>query len=194
MKQEDSPTTPIPQPMQINSTVEGVTLREATIKDARIIYQAIDSHREYLKTWLPFVVHLQSVADEEAFLTSSLSIPYNDRNIVFMIEYNNTFCGLIGFVSTDRSNHKTEIGYWLLPGFQGKGIMTQCVNHLCQWTFENRQMNRIQIRCGLLNHPSDAIPKRLGFKLEGVERDGELLSSGCYTDLNIYSLLKSEID
>lgn len=196
MKQEAESTnqpSPTPQPIQISNTVEGITLREATIKDAGIIYQAIESHREYLKTWLPFVVTLHCVADEEAFLALSLSVPYNDRNIVFIIENNNEFCGLIGFVSTDHSNHKTEIGYWLLPEFQGKGIMTQCVSYLCQWSFEYRHMNRIQIRCGLQNHPSNTIPNRLGFKHEGVERNGELLSSGQYTDLNVYSLLRNEI-
>jgi len=55
-------------------------------------------------------------------------------------------------------------------------------------------MNRIQIRCAVGNYPSNAIPQRLGFKFEGTERDGELLSSNQYTDINIYSLLKKEIE
>ena len=44
------------------------------------------------------------------------------------------------------------------------------------------------------NQPSNAIPQRLGFTLEGTERDGELLSSGEYMDINVYSLLRKELE
>lgn len=169
------------------------SLREATLSDSPAIYEAIHNHRDYLKVWLPFVTRIESVADEETFISSMLSIPYEERNIVFIIEQNNNLCGLIGFVSTDALNHRTEIGYWLLPEYQKKGIMTQCVIKLCKWAVEKRNMNRIQIRCAIDNQASNAIPKRLGFKLEGTERDGELLASGLYTDIHIYSILKKEI-
>lgn len=54
-------------------------------------------------------------------------------------------------------------------------------------------MNRIQIKCAVGNRPSNAIPLRLGFKFEGIEREGELLASGYYADINVYSILKKEI-
>lgn len=169
------------------------SLREAKFNDSAAIYEAIHNHRAYLKVWLPFVSRIKSVADEEAFLSSMLSAPYEERNVIFIIEQGGKLCGLIGFVTTDTLNYRTEIGYWLLPEYQKKGIMTQCVIELCKWAVEKRNMNRIQIRCAIDNQASNAIPKRLGFKLEGIERDGELLTSGFYTDINIYSILKKEI-
>lgn len=169
-----------------------LVLREAETEDAEIIFRAIDSHREDLRLWLPFVDHLKQVADEAAFLAATLSVPDAERNYALRIEFEQTFCGLIGFVNTDTTNHKTEIGYWLLPPFRGRGIMTSCVRHLCKWAFQHRAMNRIQIKCAVGNHPSNAIPQRLNFRLEGVERDGELLASGTYTDLHVYSLLQAE--
>lgn len=172
---------------------EDYTLREALLEDASVIWQAIDSHRDYLTTWLSFVPQLKREEDEEDFLAQMLAVPHEERNIVFIIEKAGEFCGLIGFVSTDHQNHRTEIGYWLLPEFQGNGIMTRCVRHLCCWAVEQRKINRIQIRCAIANDPSNAIPGRLAFRLEGVERDGELLASGEYTDINVYSVLKSEI-
>jgi len=53
-------------------------------------------------------------------------------------------------------------------------------------------MNRIQIKCASGNIPSKKIPQRLGFSLEGIERDGELLSDGKFTDLEVYSMLKKD--
>lgn len=171
----------------------GISIREAESGDAMVIWQAISTHREYLKKWLPFVERIKQVEDEEAFLTTVLAVPYEERNIVFVIENEKKFCGLVGFVNTDVTNHRTEIGYWLLPEFQGRGIMTQCVSHLCQWAIRERGINRIQIRCATGNKSSNAIPQRLNFKLEGTEREGELLASGVYADIHVYSILKSEI-
>lgn len=170
----------------------GYTLREAIYEDAATIYEAIDKHREDLRAWLPFVDGLNSLADEEAFLESILKVPYGERDVVYIIEKGFTICGLIGFHFSDRANHRTEIGYWLLPEFRGKGIITHAAHYLCQWAFFEKDFNRIQIRCAVGNHPSNAVPQRLGFTLEGTERDGELLACGTYTDIHVYSILKKE--
>lgn len=168
-------------------------IREATLDDAAIIWQTIYDNRHYLRTWLAFVDQLKDVGDEEDFLRSQLLMPYDERNIVFVIGQGHELCGLVGFVTTDNINHRTEIGYWLIPEYQGRGVMTRCVRHLCQWAVSERDMNRIQIRCAVGNHPSNAIPRRLGFTLEGTEREGERLASGEYVDTNVYSILRREV-
>lgn len=178
----------------MNLTIEdtNIILEEAFPKDAPIIYEAIAIHRDYLKTWLPFAATLDE-KEEEKFLNSIAEQNDEDRNMAFMIKIKNKFCGFIGFVYTDNINHRTEIGYWLLPEYQGKGIMTRCVHKLCCWAVKERKMHRIQIRCAVGNHPSNAIPKRLGFHFESTERDGELMCTGEYVDLNVYSILENEI-
>ena len=123
-----------------------------------------------------------------------LAVPYEQRDPVYILEQGETICGLAGFHFSDAPNHRTEIGYWLLPAYRGKGIITHAVRYLCQWAVCKRNINRIQIRCAVENHPSNAIPKRLGFTLEGTERDGELLVSGEYVDTNVYSILKKEVE
>lgn len=169
-------------------------IREATLGDADIIWQTIYDNRDNLRVWLPFVDSLKDVSDEEAFLKQQLSAPYDERNIVFVIGQGHELCGLVGFVTTDNINHRTEIGYWLIPEYQGRGVMTRCVRHLCEWAVSERGINSIRIRCAVGNAPSNAIPQRLGFTLEGVEREGELLADGRYVDINVYSILKPEVE
>jgi ribosomal-protein-serine acetyltransferase len=70
--------------------------------------------------------------------------------------------------------------------------MTRAVKKLCQYAFEDLGINRIQIKCAVGNISSINIPGRLGFTLEGIERDGELLSGNKFTDLEVYSKLKSD--
>ena len=171
-----------------------ILLREITLKDAAAIYHAIDTHRDYLRTWLPFVDNIHSVADEESFLKSVLTVSAEQYEPIFGIwNEHNEICGLIGFHFSDFANHRTEIGYWLLPEYQHRGIMTESVRALCQWAVNEKGIKRIQIRCATGNTASNGIPLRLGFHHEGTERAGELLSSGEYTDIHVYSILKEEV-
>lgn len=59
----------------------------------------------------------------------------------------------------------------------------------CGSTFDASHSNSVCRK----NYSSNAIPRRLGFRLEGTERDGELMFSGEYVDTNVYSILDSEI-
>lgn len=190
-QQPETVSSPSPISFPILSDI---LLREVTIEDAAAIYEAIDTHRDYLKIWLPFVDKMRSVADEEAFLKSVLSVPAERRESIFGIwNERNEICGLIGFHFSDFDNHRTEIGYWLLPEYQHRGIVTESVRKLCQWAVSEKGIKRIQIRCATGNAASNGIPIRLGFHHEGTERYGELLASGEYADIHVYSILKEEV-
>jgi ribosomal-protein-serine acetyltransferase len=169
-----------------------ITLRQLTREDASDIFKTIDSQREYLGKWLPFVEHTKSVDDPLAFIDSVIEAPEEKFNYSFTIQIDGQFAGIIGFKDTDRANKKTEIGYWLSEEFQGRGVMTKSVRRLCEFAFNELNMNRIQIKCAVGNSASIAIPVRLGFKLEGNERDGELLTGDAFTDIMVFSKLKGE--
>ena len=171
-----------------------IYLQEIRIEDAAAIYHAIDTHRDYLRTWLPFVDNMRTTADEEAFLRQVLSAPAERNEPIFGIwNQQHEICGLIGFHFSDFDNHRTELGYWLLPEYQHRGIITESVRKLCLWAVQEKEIKRIQIRCAVGNAASNAVPVRLGFIHEGTERCGELLASGEYTDIHIYSILKEEV-
>ena len=167
-------------------------LRQLEQADAIDIFKTIDSQRDYLGKWLPFVEFTNKVSDTENFVLSVVSAPEDRLEYVFTIRKNNKFIGLIGFKDTDKLNSKTEIGYWISENYQGQGIISRSVEKLCNFAFKELGMNRIQIKCALENKASIKIPKRLGFQFEGIERAGELLTGNVYTDLGIYSKLKND--
>jgi len=167
-------------------------LKQIALPDANDIFKAIDSQREYLGKWLPFVEFTKERSDTEKFINSIINAPEDRFENVYVIRKQNEFAGLIGFKDTDKLNKKTEIGYWLSEKFQKQGIITKSVEKLCNLAFEKQGINRIQIKCAVGNTPSKNIPKKLGFKFEGIERHGELLTGNIYTDLEIYSKLKSD--
>lgn len=174
--------------IQIHSKLR---LEKIQLNMAEVIFEAIDKNREFLKKWLPFIEETQHVEQTEEFISSIVSQQGKKRDEVFTIWYNQEFAGLIGFKDTDWINHKTELGYWLTENMQGKGIITTSIQKLIKIGFTKLGMNRIQVKVACGNKKSAAIPKRLGFQFEGIERAGEF-HQGKYLDLEVYSFLKSD--
>lgn len=159
----------------------------ATVNDAAEIYRAIDENRRSLRTWLPFIDHSKSSEGTELFLRST----EHTGEMVYIIRYQNKFAGLIGLKNIDRTNKKLEIGYWLIPSCEGRGLVTWACREMIEYAFDVLEVNRVLIQAAVGNQRSRRIPERLGFHEEGIERDGELLASG-YTDIVRYGLLKRE--
>lgn len=171
---------------------ENIYIRELHKSDATDIFRTIDTDRDTLGEWLPFVNYTITINDSMEFVESVILAPKGKKELVFAVIVNEQFAGIVGFKDTDEINKKTEIGYWLGKNFQGKGIMTAVVTKLCRYAFTTLDMNRIQIRCAVGNVRSSKIPRRLGFVLEGIERDGELLSGDTFTDIEVFGILKRE--
>jgi ribosomal-protein-serine acetyltransferase len=167
-----------------------ITLKILDLTDSHTIYNAIDQNRNHLRRWLPFIDQTRSENDTRSFIRSIVD-DVEKRQEIFTIWYNNDFCGLVGLKDIDYLNRKIEIGYWLIEKMTGKGIMFQTVEKIIGFIFENLEMNRIQIKCGVGNLKSSAIPKKAGFLFEGTERQGERHQNK-YIDLEVYSLLKRE--
>jgi ribosomal-protein-serine acetyltransferase len=171
---------------------KNIVLKQLELADTPDIFNTIDSQREHLGPFLPFVETTKQLSDTQAFVESVVNAPEDRLEYTFTIRVNGRMAGLLGLKDIDRANRKTEIGYWLSRDFLGRGIMTRSVSTLCDFAFRELDINRIQIKCAVTNSASRNIPHRLGFQLEGIERDGELLTGGVFTDLAVYSKLKGD--
>ena len=166
-------------------------LESLNLSHVEAIFNAIDQNRKFLRRWLPFVDFTQKISDTERFVRSIIEKISSNRDEVYVICFKHEFAGLVGFKDIDRINDKIEIGYWLVEKFTGKGIATAAAHKMINLAFRNMNMNRIVIRCGIGNEKSSAIPRRLGFSFEGIERHGER-HDHTYIDLEVFSLLKQE--
>lgn len=170
-----------------------IYIREVALSDADDIFNMINSNREHLRIWLPFVDFTQKVDDTKKFINSVINQSPKKKDYVFVIHYKKKPVGLIGLKGIDYANKKTEIGYWLIKDAEGKGIVTRSVLGLMKYTFNNLAMNRIMIRFAVGNTRSATISERLGYFYEGIERDGEFIN-GKFHDLKVYSILKTEFN
>lgn len=171
--------------MDTTTLFDTYSLRPLRTDDAPAIFEAIDTQREHLGRWLPFVAETHRIEQTHEVVARMLA---DTPNPVFTLRSGSGFAGLIGFKSADTATHTIEIGYWLREEYQGKGIMTAAVRALCGMAFGEMDMEHVEIRCALGNHRSNHVPQRLGFRLDRIEVDGEQLADGTSTDLNVYIL------
>ena len=165
-----------------------ITMRPTVAADASLIFDAFSTQGNYLRQWLPIAACFNSPMDVEDYLEMSELEDYTNYTII----YNGTFAGIISFSHICLSCHRAELGYWLTKPLQGRGIMVKSLNALIRYAFNSMKMNRLEIKCAVGNERSRRIPIKLNFKLEGVERDGEVSADGHYNDLEVFSLLKRE--
>ena len=63
-----------------------------------------------------------------------------------------------------------EIGYWLDEAYTGTGLATSAIQALTDAALALPDVLRVEIRTDEANRPSSAIPQRLGYRLDRVER------------------------
>ena len=177
-------------PKQIRVDQE-ILLRQLTDEDADAQWQAIDSNRDYLGEYLPWISTYPNKSEHtRLFNQRRWETDSFDGSRGYVIEYKGEFAGTTGFGIPNRDNG-AEIGYWLRQDLQGRGIMTRCVEAIITMLFVEVGLHRVTIRAATPNAPSRGIPERLGFTHEGTMRHGGFVN-GEYLDLEIYSMLDYE--
>lgn len=155
------------------------------------LYWLVDTNRLYLREWLPWVDSMTSPSSYHAIIPLWLKQFAENNGFNAGIRYKGQLVGSIGLHQIDWQNSQTSFGYYLAHHAQGKGIMSRAVKGLLNYCFFQLGLNRVEIRCGVGNYRSRAIPERLSFTQEGVIRDGENLY-GKFHDLVIYSMLSKD--
>ncbi|RMH71106.1 MAG: N-acetyltransferase [Gemmatimonadetes bacterium] len=160
-------------------------------RHAEELFAVVDANRAYLREWLPWVDGSKTVADSLDFIQRSAQQWADNRGFQACILFKGNIAGMIGFHRVDWQDHKCEIGYWLRADLQGQGIVTKCCQALVDFAFTEWQMNRVEIHCGAGNIKSQAIPVRLGFVQEGIQRQAAKLRDQ-FVDHVIFSQLRDE--
>jgi ribosomal-protein-serine acetyltransferase len=155
------------------------------------LYELIDSNREYLREWLQWVDKRQSPEDFEPIIPIWIRNYADNNGFDAGIRYKGILVGMIGLHYIDWKSKSTSIGYFLSENAQGKGIITTSISGLLNYLFTEMKLNRVDIQCAVNNLKSIGIPERLGFKNEGITRDGQWLYDH-YEDIVTYSMLARE--
>lgn len=100
----------------------------------------------------------------------------------------------IGSISVTDLNdeiQKAEIGYCIGRSWWGKGIMSEALQAVMDYLFDEVGMNRLEARHDPRNPASGAVMKKCGMKYEGTARQSDRNNQGI-CDTCWYALLKQE--
>lgn len=170
---------------------DNLELRLIDKHHAETLSTLVDTNREHLREWLPWVDDSQVVDDTLEFIKGAIKQYGENNGFQAGIWHNNQLVGMIGYLYWDFTDKQTEIGYWLAKSATGHGIMTRCTRALVDYSFKSLGLNRVLIRCAVGNDKSCSVAKRLGFTHEGIARQSHWLHNQCI-DMNHYAILAEE--
>ena len=170
---------------------KNVRLELTAVSHANELYNAVDQNRDHLSEFLPWVADMQSAADFNLYTQNCEWLYQQKKEVSFVILSGEAAVGRVGLHHLNLQNKHAAIGYWLTKDAQGKGIITRSCKKLITYGFEELGLHRIEIKAAVDNLKSQAIPKKLNFKKEGILREAELVN-GKFLDLVPYSMLKNE--
>lgn len=170
---------------------ENIELRTLKTSDAQGFFDITKKNNKHLRQWLGWLDDDKTLADTEKYIEGSNKRFEDKEGLDLAIFQDNEQIGGIGLFPWDTSNKKISIAYWLVEEHQGKGIMTDAMKVILDYVFNEMKLNRIEITVAIENTRSSALPKKLGFTLEGIAREGGWLYDH-FVDLEVYSLLAKE--
>ncbi|WP_205092491.1 GNAT family N-acetyltransferase [Thalassobacillus pellis] len=161
--------------------------------DGIVIHEAIEASREELKEWLPFAQERQTLEETERNTREShvKFLKREDLRLLIFEKKSGRLIGSSGLHRMDWEVRRFEIGYWLDTRFSGQGFMTEAVEGITAFAFNELKANRVEIRCDTRNQKSRKIPVRLGFELEGILKNEDVGMSGGLRDTCIYAKIKN---
>jgi len=192
-----SPTTNFPMPIVTPRLV--LQPPNISYNDVHEYFDAVMESMNEISLWLPWAKYYPSIPQVEDYIRSCNSnwITKDNNNIglpLWIIEKeSNKFIGNIVMWNIIWDIPKFEFGYWLRTSQTKKGYITEAVNALTRYCFQQLGIKRIEIRCEKENTRAWLVPKRLGFELEGTLRNSTIaVSNGELTDTMVFSRIDPE--
>lgn len=168
-------------------TTPRCTLRNIVSTDQQKVFEGL-SHPEVTRYYGVSYDSLEATGAQMTFyqdlLQSGTGIWWAVR-----LEDGGGFAGACGFNNWVREHRRAEIGFWLLPAFQGSGLMNESASAILGYGFGVMKLHRVEAIVETGNNKSAALLSKLGFVHEGIRRECEI-KGGRFIDLSYYALLE----
>ena len=99
--------------------------------------------------------------------------------------------GTVGFYGIDYENERAIVGADLMKEYWGRGLMTEALQALVDYGFEQMNLNRIEATSDPGNLRSIRLMERCGFRKEGLLRQRFYYKAAFHDDV-MFSILKDD--
>jgi len=177
--------------LSLGSPDSGAELRALEPWHAHEVFAHIDAAREHLRPWIPTASRVVDVETAGEFLQYFADQQARDTGRLYGIWVDGRLSGGTLFKNFDTRIGIAEIGVWLAPDAEGRGLIAMAVRHMIDWAFRDRGLYRIEWRNSPDNPRSRAVAKRLGLTHEGTLR-GDFMVNGNRQDSDVWAVLAHE--
>ena len=162
-------------------------LRRLSAEDVLEIF-ALRSDKEVMK-YIPRPL-AKSIEDAQAHIALIDEKIENNEGINWAITLkdNPKLIGIIGHYRIKPEHFRAEIGYMLLPEYQGNGIISEAIKEVVYYGFEVMKLHSIEAIIDPENHASEKVLQKNGFVKEAHLKENEYYE-GRFLDTVIYSKL-----
>lgn len=170
-------------------SLDNLRLGYFELAHAKELYALIDSNRDYLRRWLPWLDTCKDPSNSISFIEMAINGYRANTNLSLGIFLGDALIGTIAFHKFDWETRSSGIGYWLAEKYQGQNIMYAACKTLVEYGFGDLALDQISISCSTLNAKSQSIPRKLGFVNPALVEKKENLY-GTLVDHVVYAMSK----
>lgn len=157
--------------LPVQAATAGLDIRPLMRAHAERWFAAVDRSRADILKWEDWPDAIRSEEDAQALLQRLESDWTSGRTFSCGIftEQN----AVIGGVTVSNilwDCRCADLGYWVEPGYRGKGISAWAARHLVEFCFRVLRLQRLALVIRMDNTASQRVAEKLGAVLEGVAR------------------------
>lgn len=158
-------TTTPPERIELDQLV----IRRETDDDAQGVADAIASNISRLAPWMEWAVDSAVSVDAQRSRIADAAVQWNSGSVYDYIVVDPSKNEVLGKIGIHRTAEDVlEIGYWLTGAAEGQGIATRASSALTMIAARMDGVSRVEIHCDAANARSQAVPERLGYRLDRV--------------------------
>jgi len=149
---------------------ERLILRQPTAADAEQNFQLRTNEHTMAYIGRP---RPQTITDAAAMLEQLEQDRSAGTRIGWIIALQNdpAMIGSIGLYKLQPEHQLAEVGFQLMPDHWGKGLMSEALNTVVRFAFDQLGAHRVEAMTDPRNERARALLQRCGFVLEGVLRE-----------------------
>jgi ribosomal-protein-alanine N-acetyltransferase len=166
---------------------ERLSLKQVTNDDVTDIFE-LRSNKEVMKYIpRPLLQNKEEALELIAMLNDKIE---NNIGINWGIRLKNDpkIIGIIGHYRIKPEHYRAEVGYMLLPEYNGKGIVSEALQKVVEYGFKEMQLHSIEAILDPKNTGSEKVLLKNGFVKEAHLLENEYYD-GRFLDTLIYSIL-----
>ncbi|QTE31130.1 GNAT family N-acetyltransferase [Pengzhenrongella sicca] len=135
------------------------------------------------------VRHIVTAAQANAWLRGWTAAWIAETDACWAVAGADGVVGRVALRRLDLAGGIAELAYWVLPAARRRGVASDAGAEASRWAVEELGLHRLELCHSVHNPGSCAVARRLGYALEGTQRDAMLHVDGWH-DMHLHALLR----